>query len=124
MKPKTGTRPELLTGTVVSWAVTNPVAALRLKQTFAAPVSSGETSVEVHFRFSVPWVRVRCGAVEVRSNLKDSSDADAEYDAANDAGRQAAPDPRVAGVFTLSVTGVTAGEPVIVTDYIQVARVE
>jgi Ca-activated chloride channel family protein len=121
-----------LTGTILRGTVIGPLATLGLTQTFAAPVPPGGSPVEVLYRFPLPGdaavmvVRVRFATVEVRTELKERSGAEAEYAEAKATGRQAALVTRESpDVFTLAVTGVLPGETVTVdTDYLQVAKAD
>jgi Ca-activated chloride channel family protein len=110
--------------------VVGPLAALRLAQTFALDGPPDGPAVEALYRFPLPGdaavtaVRVRFGAVEIRTALKERGAAEAEYADAKRTSRQAALVTRESpDVFTLAVAGVRPDEPVVVeTEYVQLAR--
>lgn len=118
-----------LTRTELTGAVAGPLASLTLAQTFRLPDGSSDV-IEARYRFPLPGdaavtgVRVRLGAVEIHTTLKERERAEDEYASAKKSGRQAALVTRESpDVFTLAVAGVRAGEPVVVhTDYVQVAK--
>lgn len=117
--------------TALTGTVTGPLAALHLAQTFAldAPAAA---PIEALYRFPLPGdaavtgVRVRFGAVEIHTELKERARAEEDYRDAKSAGRQAALVTRESpDVFTLAVAGVRGGEAVIVeTSYVQLAKPE
>ncbi|MBA4062463.1 MAG: hypothetical protein C0501_01915 [Isosphaera sp.] len=110
--------------------IVGPLAALRLAQTFALDGDPDGPAVEALYRFPLPGdaavtaVRVRFGQVEIRTALKERAAAEAEYADAKRTGRQAALVTRESpDVFTLAVSGVRPGEPIVVeTEYVQLAR--
>ena len=130
-EPGTARRFVPLKRTELSGTVTGPLAVLTLAQTFALP-DQVPGPIEAVYRFPLPGdaavtgVRVRFGAVEIQTELKQREKAEGEYTAAKKSGRQAALVTRESpDVFTLSVAGIRAGEEVAVrTDYVQVAKTE
>jgi Ca-activated chloride channel family protein len=112
--------------------VLGPLAGLRLVQTYGLPAEQGDRSIEALYRFPLPGdaavtsVRVRFGAVEVRTELKERQQAESDYDRAKQEGRQAALLTRESpDVFTLRVAGIRPGQDVTVeTCYVQLARAE
>jgi Ca-activated chloride channel family protein len=112
--------------------VLGPLAGLRLVQTYGFTAEQGDKVVEALYRFPLPGdaavtaVRVRFGAVEVRTHLKERDEAEADYRKAKQEGRQAALLTRESpDVFTLAVAGLRPGEDVTVeTGYVQLARAE
>jgi Ca-activated chloride channel homolog len=108
--------------------VTGPVAAFRLVQRFRVPPAlAGAGTLEARYRFPLPGDAVVTGAVvrfgetEVRTALAAREDARATYDAAREAGHQAALlELEAPDVFTLSVAGLRDGEAIEVeTRYVQ-----
>jgi Ca-activated chloride channel family protein len=120
-----------LTRTDLAGTVTGPLATLTLTQTFS-PLADSGTVIEALYRFPLPGdaavvgVRVRFGAVEIQTTLKERATAEADYREAKQTGRQAALVTRESpDVFTLAVAGIRAGQDVVVrTDYVQAARPE
>jgi Ca-activated chloride channel family protein len=112
--------------------VLGPLAGLRLVQTYGIPAEQSDRVIEALYRFPLPGdaavtaVRVRFGAVEVRTELKERRQAESDYDRAKQEGRQAALVTRESpDVFTLRVAGIRPGEDVTVeTCYVQLARAE
>jgi Ca-activated chloride channel family protein len=88
--------------------------------------------LEAVYRFPLPGdaavtaVRVRFGDAEIRAELKERQQAEADYDRAKEQGRQAALATREApDVFTLQVAGIRPDQEVTVeTSYVQLARPE
>src|SRR5262245_18309250 len=76
--------------------VLGPLAGLRLVQTYGFTPEQGDKVVEALYRFPLPGdaavttVRVRFGAVEIRTHLKERDEAEADYKKAKQEGRQAA----------------------------------
>lgn len=111
--------------------VAGPLASLTLSQTFAL-ADAADAVVEALYRFPLPGdaavtgVRVRFGAVEIQTALKERAVAEEEYQEAKRSGRQAALVTRESpDVFTLAVAGILSGEDVVVTtEYVQLARPE
>jgi Ca-activated chloride channel family protein len=112
--------------------VLGPLGGLRLVQTYGFNQEQGDKVVEALYRFPLPGdaavtaVRVRFGAVEIRTQLKERDEAEADYKKAKQEGRQAALLTRESpDVFTLAVAGIKPGEDVTVeTCYVQLARAE
>ena len=112
--------------------VLGPLAGLRLIQAYGFTAEQGDKVVEALYRFPLPGdaavtaVRVRFGAVEIRTQLKERDEAEADYKKAKHEGRQAALLTRESpDVFTLAVAGIRPGEDVAVeTCYVQLARAE
>ena len=110
--------------------ITGPLAALRLVQRFRVPATLADRTLEARYRFPLPGdaavtgVVVRFGDVEVATVLKARPEARADYDAARDAGHQAALLEREApDVYSLRVTGLQGTEAVEVeTRYVLRAR--
>jgi Ca-activated chloride channel family protein len=118
--------------TALTGTITGPLAALRLTQVYGFSRDECDQVVEAVYRFPLPGdaavtaVRVRFGTVEIRAELKERQQAEADYEAAKQQGRQGALLTREApDVFTLQVAGVEPGQDVCVeTDYVQLARAE
>jgi Ca-activated chloride channel family protein len=112
--------------------VLGPLAALRLVQTYGFLAGQGGPILEALYRFPLPGdaavtsVRVRFGAVEIRTELKERKQAESDYEQAKQEGRQAALLTRESpDVFTLRVAGIQPGQDVTVeTCYVQLARAE
>ena len=109
-----------------------PLAALRLTQVFGYAAAQCDRVLEAVYRFPLPGdaavtaVRVRFGDAEIRAELKERQQAEADYDRAKEQGRQAALATREApDVFTLQVAGIRPDQEVTVeTSYVQLARPE
>ncbi len=120
-----------LTRTELTGTVAGPLATLALTQTFQL-ADAGGAAIEALYRFPLPGdaavtgVRVRFGDVEIRTELKERETAEADYKEAKRTGRQAALVTRESpDVFTLAVSGIRAGQDVVVrTEYVQAARPE
>lgn len=120
-------RQSTLTGTVAG-----PLAALTLTQVFAFKRREYDGVLEAAYRFPLPGdaavrgVRVTFGDVEIRAELQPRAQAEAAYDAAKQAGHQAALVTREApDVFTLHVTGIKPDQAIeIATDYVQLAQAD
>ena len=112
--------------------VAGPLAALRLTQVFGYAAAQCDRVLEAVYRFPLPGdaavtaVRVRFGDAEIRAELKERQQAEADYDRAKEQGRQAALATREApDVFTLQVAGIRPDQEVTVeTSYVQLARPE
>ena len=112
--------------------VAGPLAALRLTQVFGYAAAQCDRVLEAAYRFPLPGdaavtaVRVRFGDAEIRAELKERQQAEADYDRAREQGRQAALATREApDVFTLQVAGIRPDQEVTVeTSYVQLARPE
>ena len=76
--------------------VAGPLAALRLTQAFGYAAAQCDRVLEAAYRFPLPGdaavtaVRVRFGDAEIRAELKERQQAEADYDRAREQGRQAA----------------------------------
>jgi Ca-activated chloride channel family protein len=129
-RPNTPRRFVPLVRTDLAGTVGGPLATLTLTQTFTH-ADSGSV-VEALYRFPLPGdaavtgVRVRFGAVEIATTLKEREAAQADYREAKRTGRQAALVTRESpDVFTLAVAGIRPGQAVAVrTEYVQAARPE
>jgi Ca-activated chloride channel family protein len=112
--------------------VTGPLASLRLTQVYGYSREQCDREVEAVYRFPLPGdaavtgVRVRFGAVEIHTELKERPEAEADYQKAREEGRQAALLTRESpDVFTLRVVGIKPDQEVTVeTAYVQLARAE
>lgn len=112
--------------------VTGPLAALRIRQVYGYTKAQLDKVLEAVYRFPLPGdaavtgVTVRFGEVEIRAELKEREQAEAEYEEAKEAGHQAALVTRESpDVFTLHVAGIKPGQDVTVeTSYVQLARAE
>jgi Ca-activated chloride channel family protein len=112
--------------------VAGPLASLRLVQTFGYERAQSDKVLEAAYRFPLPGdaavtrVLVRFGAVEIRAELKERQQAEAQYEEAKRQGRQAALATRESpDVFTLQVAGLRPDEDITVeTSYVQLARAE
>jgi len=112
--------------------VVGPLASLRLIQTYGYSKEQCEKVLEAVYRFPLPGdaavteVRVRFGDVEIRAELKERQEAEADYEEARRQGRQAALATRESpNVFTLQVAGIQPDQDVTVeTFYVQLARAE
>lgn len=118
--------------TDLAGGVAGPLATLRLTQTFALDGPPTGPPVEALYRFPLPGdaavtgVRVRFGDTDIHTTLKERGQAETEYDAAKQSGRQAALLTRESpDVFTLAVSGIKPGQEVQVeTRFVQLARAE
>jgi Ca-activated chloride channel family protein len=118
--------------THLSGSVTGPLGALKLTQTFGYSREQCDKVLEAIYRFPLPGdaavtgVTVRFGNVEICATLKAREEAEADYEAAKQEGRQAALATRESpDVFTLSVAGIQPDQDVTVeTAYVQLAREE
>ncbi|HWQ34529.1 MAG TPA: VIT and VWA domain-containing protein [Blastocatellia bacterium] len=112
--------------------VTGPLASLRLTQVYGYSRAQCERTLEAVYRFPLPGdaavtsVRVTFGEVEISAELKERTQAEADYEAAKREGRQAALATRESpDVFTLRVAGLQPDQEVRVeTAYVQSARAE
>ncbi len=112
--------------------VLGPLAALRLVQVFGFAKEQGDKVIEALYRFPLPGdaavtgVWVRFGDVDIKAKLKERAQAEQDYDAARQEGRQAALVTRESpDVFTLRLAGIQPGQDVTVeTRYVQLARAE
>lgn len=113
--------------------IVGPLATLHLRQVFAyhQPQTSAQR-IEALYRFPLPGdaavtkVIVHFGTVEIVATLAARDQAEADYAAAKQEGRQAALAKREApDVFTLQVAGLQPDQAITVeTHYVQVARQE
>jgi Ca-activated chloride channel homolog len=112
--------------------VTGPLASLRLVQTFSFSAEQESRVIEAAYRFPLPGdaavvaVWVRFGDVEIKTRLKERTQAERDYEEARQEGRQAALVTRESpDVFTLQIAGIQPGQKVVVeTSYVQLARAE
>jgi Ca-activated chloride channel family protein len=110
--------------------VVGPLASLRLVQTYQYSREECDKVLEAAYRFPLPGdaavthVRVHFGDVEIDTELKEREQAEAEYQEAVEAQKQAALLTRESpDVFTLRVAGIKPDEAVVVeTHYVQLAR--
>ena len=118
-------RQTMLTGTL-----DGPLAALTLHQRFGYRRTECDRVLEARYRFPLPGdaavirVSVRFGEVLVETSLVPRSEAEAQYAAARQSGRQAALTTRESpDVFTLQLTGLEPDQDVVVeTTFLQLAR--
>lgn len=110
--------------------VAGPLADLTLTQHFGFSARQSTDIVEALYRFPLPGdaavrgVEVCFGDVTILATLKPRREAEAEYGAAKEAGKQAILATRGgADTFTLRVAGIRSDQPVtVVTRYVQLAR--
>jgi len=118
--------------TTLSGSIVGPLARLRLVQVFSYAKTECDRVLEARYRFPLPGdaavtgVRVQFGDVVVATNLEERSEAEKEYAAAREAGRQAALATREsADVFTLQLAGLQPDQDVVVeTTFVQAANVD
>jgi Ca-activated chloride channel family protein len=118
--------------TELSGEVTGPLASLRLTQVYGYSREQCDKTLEAVYRFPLPGdaavtsVVVSFGEVEITAELKERQQAEADYEAAKQAGQQAALATRESpDVFTLQVAGLQPDQDItVVTSYVQLARVE
>jgi Ca-activated chloride channel family protein len=118
--------------TELTGEIAGPLASLRLVHTYCYSREQCDKTLEAVYRFPLPGdaavtgVRVRFGDVEIGAELKEREQAEADYAAAREEGRQAALATRESpDVFTLQVAGLQPDQEVTVeTSYVQLARVE
>lgn len=111
-------------------AIAGPLADLTLTQHFGFSAQQSTDIVEALYRFPLPGDAAVCGAevrfgdVTIHAALKPRREAEAEYGAAKEAGKQAILATRDgADTFTLHVAGIRPDQPVtVVTRYVQLAR--
>lgn len=121
-----------LVRTELAGEIAGPLAWLRLTQVFRYSREQCDHTLEALYRFPLPGdaavtgVTVRFGDVEIRAELKEREQAEAEYDRAKQEGRSAALTTRESpDVFTLQVAGLQPDQEIRVeTTYVQLARVE
>ena len=112
--------------------VVGPLADLQLRQVFGYSHQQTPNRIEALYRFPLPGdaavtkVTVHFGAVEIVATLAAREQAEADYAAAKQEGRQAALAKREApDVFTLQLAGLQPDQEITVeTQYVQVARQE
>jgi Ca-activated chloride channel family protein len=112
--------------------IVGPLADLRATHVYEYTREQCPRALEVLYRFPLPGdaavtaVRVQFGEVEIRTELKERPQAEAEYETARAEGRQAALLTRESpDVFTLRIAGIQPDQPVRVeTSYVQLARAE
>jgi Ca-activated chloride channel family protein len=110
--------------------IEGPLAALSLSQRFGYRSSECDRVLEARYRFPLPGdsavtgVKITFGEVVVETSLVPRDEAEVQYAAARQAGRQAALTTRESpDVFTLQVTGLQPDEDIVVeTNFIQLAR--
>ncbi len=115
--------------TTIAGEVAGPLAALRVTHTFGYTRADFDRPIEALYRFPLPGdaaitaVSVRFGEVTIDAELQDREEAERAYDAAKEAGQQAALVTREApNVFTLRLAGLAPDQPIVVTtSYAQVA---
>src|SRR5688572_20320074 len=97
--PEDSRQPRLfvpLVRTELAGEITGPLASLRLTQVFRYSREQCDRSLEALYRFPLPGdaavtgVTVRFGEVEIRAELKEREQAEAEYERARSEGRSAA----------------------------------
>ena len=118
--------------TEIGGEVTGPLADMRLVQYFGYTAEQCGKTLEALYRFPLPGdaavtgVTVRFGDVEVRAELKERRQAEADYAEAKRRGQQAALTTRESpDVFTLKVAGLQPDQEIRVeTTYVQLARME
>jgi Ca-activated chloride channel family protein len=106
--------------------IVGPLASLRMTQVYGYSRQDCDQVLETVYRFPLPGdaavtaVRVRFGDVEIRTELKERSEAEAAYGEALRQGRQAALVSRESpDVFTLRVAGIQPDQEVLVeTSYV------
>ena len=118
--------------TVVGGRWDGPLAEVTVTHTYGYTKAECAKTLEALYRFPLPGdaavrrVVVTFGDVEIVAELKARKQAEQEYEAAREAGQQAALVTREApDVFTLKVTGLKPDEEVVVeTTYVQVAQAQ
>ncbi len=116
--------------TVVSGEVVGPLAALTITHTYRFSRADFPKPIEALYRFPLPGdaavtgVMVHFGTVTIQTELTERKEAEATYEAAKEAGEQAALATRESpDVFTLRIAGLRPDEPIVVeTAYVQLAR--
>jgi Ca-activated chloride channel family protein len=112
--------------------VVGPLASLRVVHVYRYSNEEYAQVLEAVYRFPLPGdaavtgLRVQFGDVEIRTELKERPEAEAEYEEARRQGNQAALLSRESpDVFTLQVAGIQPDQDVIVeTSYVQLGRAE
>jgi hypothetical protein len=114
--------------TLLRGRICGPLASLTLTQTFGYTRMECDRVLEAVYRFPLPGdaavtsVKVTFGDVVVRTRLAERSEAEREYAAAREQGRQAALATREsADVFSLQVTGLQPDQEVTVESSFVVA---
>src|SRR5262245_11575807 len=115
--------------TTLTGTISGPLARLRLVQVFGYSRTECDRVVEATYRFPLPGdaavtsVQVRFGDVTIQTKLGPRVDAERQYAAARDAGRQAALATREsADVLTLKIAGLQPDQEVTVeTSVVQAA---
>ena len=116
----------------ITGEILGPVADLTLTQTFSYSSAECSRVLEALYRFPLPGdaavtgVRVTFGDVTIEALLKERHQAEADYEAARESGRQAALTTRESpDVFTLHLAGLHPDQEVRVeTRYVQQARAD
>lgn len=112
--------------------IVGPLASLRVTHVYGYSRDQLDKVLEALYRFPLPGdaavtgVQVHFGNVEIRAELKEREQAEADYEKAKREGRQAALATREApDVFTLQVAGIEPDQDVTIeTSYVQLARAE
>src|SRR5207302_276264 len=107
--------------TSLGGVIEGPLASLVLRQRFGYRRSECDRVLEARYRFPLPGdaavtgVKIAFGEIVVETSLVPRAEAEAEYAAARQQGRQAALTTREsADVFTLQVTGLQPDQDVMV----------
>lgn len=116
----------------ITGEILGPVADLTLTQTFSYSSAECSRVLEALYRFPLPGdaavtgVRVTFGDVTIEALLKERHQAEADYEAARESGRQAALTTRESpDVFTVHLAGLHPDQEVHVeTRYVQQARAD
>lgn len=112
--------------------IIGPLADLRLTQVFGYSAAQCDKTLEALYRFPLPGdaavtgVAAVFGDVEIRADLKERAQAEADYEQAKARGQQAALATRESpDVFTLRVAGLQPDQEIRVeTTYVQLARMD
>ncbi len=118
--------------TTLSGSIVGPLARLRLVQLFSYTRAECTRVLEATYRFPLPGdaavssVRVHFGDVVVETSLAERAEAERQYAAARQEGRQAALATREAtDVFTLQIAGLKPDQDVVVeTAFVQAATAD
>jgi Ca-activated chloride channel family protein len=118
--------------TTLSGGIVGPLARLRLVQVFSYSRAECDRVLEATYRFPLPGdaavtsVLVHFGEVVIQTNLEERAEAERQYAAAREEGRQAALATREsADVLTLQVAGLQPDQDVVVeTEFVQAATVD
>jgi len=118
--------------TLADGEVIGPLAAMHVTHVYGYSGEQCDQVLEALYRFPLPGdaavtgVIVTFGDVEIKAELRERAEAQAEYTRAREEGRQATLLTReTPSVFTLLITGIKPDEDVTVeTSYVQLASVE